>query len=198
MKRWFWLGLFILIGVLIVEALLVTQRYTLRGSVIEPARPAPDIMLYDANNQIFHLEQQRGKIILIFFGYTSCPDVCPATLSEMKQLKARLGEMAQKVIFVFVTVDPDRDTQERLKQYLSGFDSTFIGLTGSTRELTKVWQDYGVVREITGDDTAKGYLVSHSSRIYLVDTKGFLRLTYAFGTPFDDMLSDIRYLLNEK
>lgn len=198
MKRWFWLGLFILIAVLALEALLLTRRYTLRGSVIEPARPAPDIMLYDANNQIFHLEQQRGKIILIFFGYTSCPDVCPATLSEMKQLKARLGEAAQKVIFVFITVDPDRDSQERLKRYLSGFDSTFIGLTGSTKELTKVWQDYGVVREITGDNTTKGYLVNHSSRIYLVDTKGILRLTYAFGTPVDDMLSDVRYLLNEK
>lgn len=198
MRRWFWLGLCILIGVLAMEAMLRTQHYTLRGSVIEPVRLAPDIVLHDANNQIFQLEQQRGKILLIFFGYTSCPDVCPATLFEMKQLKARLGEVAQKVTFVFITVDPERDSPERLKQYLSGFDSTFIGLTGSMRELTEVWQSYGVVREVTEDGTTRGYLVSHSSRIYLVDTEGFLRLTYAFGTPLDDMLLDVRYLLNEK
>lgn len=199
MRRYgLWIGLGTLLGLLLIGAYALTRPYTMRGSQIEPPIPAADFTLTGADGQPFRLSDQRGKITLLFFGYTTCPDVCPATLSEMKQIRQRLNpQQADQISVVFITVDPERDTPERLGQYVSNFDPTFAGLTGSEAELAEVWKSYGVYREIREEETAVGYLVDHTARVYVVDQSGSLVLTYPFGTPEDDILMDLRYLLKK-
>ncbi len=115
----------------------------------------------------------------------------------MKRIKAGLGSQADEVDFVFITVDPQRDTPQRIQDYVAGFDPGFIGLSGTEDELQPVWKAYGVFREVQPGATALGYLVDHSTRSYLIDAGGNLRLTYAYGTPVEDIVKDIRYLLKE-
>ncbi len=194
-----WLGLGLLLGFIVALGVTMSRPYTLRGSEIQQAYTAPDFNLTDGNGDSFRLSDQQGRLVLIFFGYTSCPDVCPTTLSEMKQIKARLGNDADKVEVVFITVDPERDLPEKVGQYVSAFDPSFVGLSGTEQQLDPVWQAYGVYHQAnkkSPEDTQ--YAVEHSSRLYLVDTAGNLRLTYSFGTAVDDILQDVRYLLKQK
>ena len=182
---------------LVALVLILTSEYQFEGAVLDPAQPAPPLNLIDAKGQEFDLERYQGDVLLVFFGYTSCPDVCPTTLSEMKRVKAALGEAAEDVQVVFVTVDPDRDTVDKLDSYVSLFDPSFIGLTGSTEALEIAWKDYGVFREIdTESETAAGYLVNHSSRLYLINPEGDLAVTFSYGTPPEDIAKDVNYILN--
>jgi protein SCO1/2 len=190
-------GVGALVGLALIAALVLARPYSYRGSLIDPPVPAADFTLTDGEGA-FSLSDQRGKLVLLFFGYTTCPDVCPATLGEMKQVRARLGDQAEDVRFVFITVDPQRDTPERISRYAAAFDPTFFGLTGSEAELEPVWEGYFVYRKITPQGSAAGYLVDHSARIYLIDPSGNLLLTYSFGTPVDDILQDVRHVLKQK
>ncbi len=190
-------GLVAVIVITIVAAETFLSTYRFRGSAIEPPVVAADFSLRDQHGQMFRLGDQRGQIVLMFFGYTSCPDVCPTTLAQFKQTRARLGDLADRVRFVFVTVDPQRDTSERMQKYLGVFDPNIVGLGGSEAELEPVWQAYGVYRKVQPGSSATGYLVDHSARVYLVDAQGNLRLTYAFGVQADDMAQDVRYLLRK-
>lgn len=197
LKRAVILGVVLLVlgvgaGVLIAQM----SSYKYNGVVYENPQPAPPIQLTQARAVKFNLEDQRGKVVILFFGYTSCPDVCPTTMSDMKRVGALLGEDAAQTQVVFVTVDPERDTPEKLDSYLSLFDASFIGLTGSESELEKVWSDYGVFREIDSTtQTAASYLVSHTSRLYVIDQEGRLVLTYSYGTLPEDIAEDIEFLL---
>jgi len=135
----------------------------------------------------------------LFFGYTSCPDVCPTTLAELNMTLEKLGEeRAKEVQVLFVTVDPERDTPERVQEYVDHFNSNFIGLSGTESELADVWRDYGVFRETVEGTSAAGYLVNHTARITLIDKDGNLRLSYAFNTPVDSIVHDLKLILNEK
>lgn len=176
---------------------LVARPYTFHGSVINPPIPAEDFVLTDQHGQPFRLSDQIGSVVLLFFGYTSCPDVCPTTLAKFKQVHTQLGDQADRVRFVLVTVDPERDTAERLRNYLGAFNSSFVGLTGTTAELEAVWQKYGVYREKVGGASATGYVVDHSTSTYLVDAQGRLRLTHPYGLTADDLSQDVRYLVKE-
>ncbi|MEJ2511244.1 MAG: SCO family protein [Anaerolineales bacterium] len=173
------------------------QEYAFNGVVYENPKPAPQIILNGSDDAQFNLKSLSDKIVLIFFGYTSCPDVCPSTLSDMKRVTKLLGDDADSVQVIFITVDPDRDTVEKLNSYLSLFDPKFLGLTGSVNDLEKVWDEYGVYREVdTSSKTAAGYLVNHSSRLYLIDQKGRLFLTYGYGTSPESIAEDIEYLIS--
>lgn len=191
-------GIGILFGIALITGMALTRPYSFRGSEIIPPVPAYDFTLTSAREAPFRLLDQKGKIVLIFFGYTTCPDVCPATLGEFKQISNRLGKDAGEVRFVLITVDPQRDTPDRISQYAYNFDPSFIGLTGSESELDLVWKNYGVYREVSQQDSAVGYLVDHSTRTYLVDQNGNLRLTYTFGTPVDDILQDVRHIIKQE
>ena len=125
------LGILALIGVVIAVTILFPKTESFRGTSYEPANPAPEFELTQGNGSSFRLSEKRGDVVLLFFGYTSCPDVCPTTLSEMKRVMADLGADAERVQVVFVTVDPERDTPEKLKDYVSIFNPAFIGLSGS-------------------------------------------------------------------
>jgi protein SCO1/2 len=173
------------------------QEYAFNGVVYENPKPAPQIILDGSDDAQFNLKSLSDKIVLIFFGYTSCPDVCPSTLSDMKRVTKLLGDDADSVQVIFITVDPDRDTVEKLNSYLSLFDPKFLGLTGAVSDLEKVWDEYGVYREVdTSSKTAAGYLVNHSSRLYLIDQKGRLFLTYGYGTSPESIAEDIEYLIS--
>ena len=191
---------FLLIGAVAAGVFLFSKPNSFRGTMYaEPYPPAPEIELIRANGASFRLREMRGNTVLLFFGYTSCPDVCPTTLAELKQALEKLDEEdAKQVQVLFVTVDPERDTPERVQEYVNHFNTDFIGLSGTEPELAEVWQDYGVFRENVEGNSAAGYLVDHTARLTLIDRNGNLRLSYAFDTPVDNIVHDLKLLLKEK
>ena len=120
-----------------------------RGNALDSPVAAPDFALTDQHGQPFRLSEQRGNVVILFFGYASCPDVCPTTLGMWRRVQTELGDDAQRVRFVFVTVDPERDTQERLREHLTIFSPDFIGLTGTPADLEPVYQAYGVYQALS-------------------------------------------------
>jgi protein SCO1/2 len=175
----------------------LNDNYTYQGVLIDPPARAADFEMPDQHGVPFRLSEQRGKVVLIFFGYTNCPDVCPVTLSEYKRVKEQLGDKADQVRFVFISVDPERDSAERLKVYINNFDPDFIGLTGDQAELEQIMVDYGVYAERVDVGSAAGYLVDHTARTYAIDKNGNWRLNYPFGMETDKVYEDILHLLEE-
>ena len=180
---------------LIALLLAACGAYQFNGTAYPDPRAAPDFELTAADGTPFRLSGQRGQIVLLFFGYTSCPDVCPTTLAEANQLLRGLGDDAGRVTYAFITVDPGRDTPEVLAGYTAAFHPAILGLTGAPDQLAGVRQAYGVSAEEIVDESSGGHSLSHTARLFLVDPQGRLRLSYATGTPAQDILQDIRHLL---
>jgi protein SCO1/2 len=193
----YWLTIPIIIGLVVVlaSAFLFWKPYTFRGSRIDPPMPASDFELQQVDGEPFRLSDQKGKLVLLYFGYTSCPDVCPATLANYRQIHEQLSDRANQVKFVMITVDPERDTPEKVARYVTAFNPAFVGLSGSMEELKSIWDAYGIFVEKEDSGSAVGYLVSHTSRIFVIDQDGNLGLTFPFGLTAEDMASDIRHLL---
>ncbi len=169
--------------------------YTFKGSTIQPPAPAENFSLQGAGGQTFSLAAQRGKVVLLFFGYTHCADACPATMSNFTQVKNKLGDQAQNVRFVFITVDPRRDTPDVTAKYAAGFDPSFIGLSGTESDLQPVWKAYGVYRNVPENPTSDNYSVDHSPFVYVIDSSGNLRETFSLGASPADMAQDVSALL---
>lgn len=146
-----------------------------------------DFTLTDHNGQPYELSAARGKLVLLFFGYTSCPDVCPITMLTVQTLLKRLGKRASQVQPLFVSVDPTRDTPAVLKQYLAYFHPSIIGLTGSSADLLRVTQQYSTIYRDPGDKPADSYVVEHSSNMYVIDAGGVLSGIIPYGTPADSI-----------
>ena len=183
-----WLGFILLLA--------ACQPYQLKGTEYPEGIQAEEFTLTTTEGRPFRLSDQRGKIVLMFFGFTSCPDVCPTTLAEAKRIMEGLGDETENVRFVFITVDPERDTPERLGQYVSNFHPEIIGLTGTPEELQTMFDAYGIyAAKVPLEDSAAEYTMDHTARVFLVDQDGRLRLSYAFGTPDEDILQDVQYLL---
>jgi len=194
------IGSFLLIGIVTVGTFLFGQSAGFRGTVYEaPYPPAPEFELTRSDGTRFQLSETRGKVGLLFFGYTSCPDVCPTTLAELKQSLEKLDEKeAEQIQVLFVTVDPERDTPERVQEYVNHFNTNFIGLSGTETELTRVWNDYGIYREVVQGTSALGYLVNHTARITMIDRAGNLRVSFGFDVPVDDIVHDLKLILKTK
>ncbi len=183
-----WLGFILLLA--------ACQPYQLKGTEYPEGIQAEEFTLTTTEGRPFRLSDQRGKVVLMFFGFTSCPDVCPTTLAEAKRIMEGLGDETENVRFVFITVDPERDTPERLGQYVSNFHPEIIGLTGTPEELQTMFDAYGIyAAKVPLEDSAAEYTMDHTARVFLVDQDGRLRLSYAFGTPDEDILQDVQYLL---
>lgn len=167
-----------------------------RGSLLQEPVPVPDFTLTDQYGQPFQLSEQQGQVVLLFFGYTQCPDVCPTTLATWRKIHAALGEDAGQVRFAFVTVDPERDTAERLGLHVNAFNPDFVGLTGSEDELQAVYEVFDVFFEKDEQSgSAAGYLISHTATTFVVDQEGQWRLRETYGTEVEDIVHDIRQLL---
>ncbi|MEX2161394.1 MAG: SCO family protein [Anaerolineales bacterium] len=192
-------ALFVGISVYFLGLQAFDAQKKFNGSVIgTPAPQALDFELHRTDGSSFRLSEQRGKVVLIYLGYTNCPDFCPATLGKYQQIAADLGTEAANVEFVFITVDPDRDTPEVIAAYMNRFDPDFIGLSGSLEELQRVWTFYGSGTPIQQSvDSEIGYVVQHGVRVWVVDKQGLWRLTFPFEMTADEMTHDVRLLLAE-
>lgn len=155
-----------------------------------------DFALTDFNNQRFELSSLRGKAVLIFFGYTSCPDVCPTTLSKLSSVYKRLGADSQRVKTLYITVDPNRDTPAVLKEDLSSFQVDTLGLTGTKSEIDKVVGLYGASYEIVPlPDSAAKYSVAHSTTLYGLDAEGRTRMLFPYEASIDDIVTGVKAIL---
>lgn len=192
------LMVFLLIGVVAAGVFLFSKPASYRGTTYaEPYPAAAEIELNRADGTTFRLSEMHGKVVALFFGYTSCPDICPTTMAELRQALEKLGPKAAQVQVLFVTVDPERDTPERVQEYVDHFNPEFIGLSGPEPELARVWQDYGVFREVVDGTSAAGYLVNHTARVTLIDRQGNLRVSLPFDAPVEDVVHDLNLLLRE-
>jgi protein SCO1/2 len=189
------LAIFTFIAVFIVGTILLKRPDTFRGVEYQQPLSASEITLTRGNGEVFHLSGQKGKVVLLFFGYTFCPDECPTTLAELKQVYDGLGDNAQFVEVVLVSVDPGRDTPQHIQEYVNRFNPSFIGLSGSQAELESVWKNYGIFREIVPGTSPADYGVNHTARMFLIDPDGNLRLSYGFQTPVDDIIHDVELIL---
>lgn len=171
---------------------------TLRGGRLDPPTLAADFTLTDHNGKPFTLSSTRGKVTLLYFGYTSCPDVCPLTLADMAGALQDLGADAQAAQIVFITLDPERDSRQTLQKYVTAFDATNIGLHGTSDEIKQVADAYGVkYKKAPLANSALGYAVDHSAFIYVIDRRGQLRELLPFGTSRQSIASDLKFLINE-
>jgi protein SCO1/2 len=153
-----------------------------------------DFALTDHTGKARTLGDFRGKVVVMFFGYTRCPDVCPITLAELKAVKEQLGEEGKRLQVVFVTVDPERDTQKLLAEYVPAFDPSFLGLYGDPAGIAKVAKDFRVFYQKSPGKTPESYTVDHTAGSYIFDPQGRLRLFARHGNA-GNLLADIRTLL---
>jgi protein SCO1/2 len=170
----------------------------LKAGGFDPPRMAPDFTLPGSSGAPLKLSAQRGKVVLLAFGYSHCQAVCPVTLSTLRQVKQKLGAQAGAMQVVYVTVDPKRDTAPVMQRWLSAFDAAFLGGTGTAAQLAGVRKAYGVNAEDVMGKMGPDGSMSHSSFVYLIDRKGRLRALMPFGRPAGDYVHDVRVLLAEK
>ena len=191
------LGSFLLIAIVGFVVLFFSAPPSLRGTTYDKPYPAaPDFELTRSDGSSFRLSELRGNVVLLFFGYTSCPDVCPTTMAELKVAVSRLtANEAARVKVLFVTVDPKRDTPDRVQTYISRFNPDFIGLGGTETALAKAWQAYGVYRSDVPGASADSYIVDHTARITVIDRNGNMRLSLGYDVLVDDIVYDLELLL---
>ncbi|MBI2772731.1 MAG: SCO family protein [Burkholderiales bacterium] len=156
---------------------------------------AKDFQLTDHNGQPRSLKDFAGKVVVLFFGYTQCPDVCPTTMAELAETKKLLGKDGDRLQVLFVTVDPDRDTPQVLKGYMANFDPGFIALRGTPEQLAAMARDYKVYYKKTEGKTPSSYTMDHSAASYVYDPQGRLRLYTRYGSGAQALASDIQLLL---
>ncbi len=165
------------------------------GIALQSPQLATDFTLIGPGDQPVSLRDFRGKVVLLYFGYTFCPDACPATLSILKQVQQELGRRASDVQVVMITVDPERDTPAHMAGYMQGFDPTFIGLSGDLDDISAAATGYGIFFEKHEGTPATGYLVDHTASVTAIDRDGYVRLVFPFDMSVADIVTDVRRLL---
>lgn len=158
---------------------------------------ARDLPLTDQHGQRRSLKDFAGKVVVVFFGFTQCPDVCPTSMSELAEVKRTLGADGERLQGIFVTVDPERDTAEVLKAYMGSFDPSFIALRGTPEELAAVAKDFKIYYKRVEGSTPTSYTMDHSAGNYVYDTGGRLRLYHRYGSGAQALAADVRALLDE-
>jgi len=141
------------------------------------------------------LADYRGKVVVIFFGFTQCPDVCPTTLSDLAEVRKRLGPDGERLQVIFVTIDPERDTPALLSQYVPGFDPSFVALYGTAEQTAATAKEFKVFYQKVPGKTATSYTMDHTAGSYVIDREGRVRLFIRHGASVDDIVSDLRKLL---
>jgi len=152
--------------------------------------------LHDQNGQLRTPESFKGQVTAVFFGYTQCPDVCPTSMAEIAQVKKALGKDGDRLQGIFITVDPERDTPELMKAYVTNFDPKFLGLSGTLDETKAAAASFKAFFAKVPGKEAGSYTMDHTAGIYVFDTKGQVRLFERYGVSADDLTSDIKALLS--
>ncbi len=166
-----------------------------RGVDITGADYARDLRLTDHNGQVRSLQDFKGKAVIVFFGYTQCPDVCPTSMAELAEVKKLLGTDGDKLQGIFVTVDPARDTAEVLKAYMGNFDPSFLALIPTPEQLATVAKDFKVYYKRVEGKTPTSYTMDHSAGSYLYDPQGRLRVYNRYGSGAPALAADVKQLL---
>lgn len=166
------------------------------GNAIDGTILEPQVALVDQDDRPFRLQDERGKALVLFFGYTHCPDICPTTMAKLVQADRLLGSKAHDVAVAFVTIDPQRDTVGTLKRYVDVFDPHFYGLTGTSAALDALYAGYHVWHQrLPNHGSAAGYSMAHSSSIYMLDRNGELRVIHDWSDPPSVLAHDLEVLL---
>ncbi len=153
------------------------------------------LALPDADGKERTLADFKGKVSVVFFGYTQCPDVCPTTMAELAAIKRAMGADGERVQGIFVTIDPERDTPEVLKAYLAAFDPSFVALRGSAEQTAEAAREFKVFFAKVAGKTPGSYTMDHTAGSYIIDPQGRLRLFERYGAPAEDLQSDLKQLL---
>jgi protein SCO1/2 len=169
-----------------------------QGVDLSGASYARSFSLPDQDGKLRSLSDFKGKVVVVFFGFTQCPDVCPTTLAELAQVKKALGADGERVQGVFISVDPERDTPELLKAYLSSFDPSFVALRGSPEQLKEVAREFKVYYAKVPGKTAETYTMDHTAASFLFDPQGRVRVFSRYGAGAAALQADIKALLAEK
>ena len=193
MKRW-------IIGAAFVLALAGCQPDapppTFQATDITGVPFAGDFTLTDHNGQVRTLSDFKGKVVAVFFGYIHCPDVCPTTLSDFARALDSLGSDAERVQVIFVTVDPQRDTPDLLKQFVPAFNPGFLGMFTDDQSLRELAKEFKIVYQKSAVKGADDYLIDHSAGTYVYDPKGRLRLLVPYGSQPESIAQDLKTLLS--
>lgn len=196
-RRWLWPILGIVIGSLLGVAVLYLARpHVYSGVVLQSSSPAPtmDGLFYE-NGDPVDVAALRGDVVFVYFGYTYCPDVCPLTLGTVDDALESLGDDADRVTTMMVTVDPGRDKPEVLADYVANFNDDFRGVWGEEPDIRSVATRYGVTYEYEEAGADGSYLVNHTASLLAIDTEGALRIVYPFGVTADELTADLLELL---
>ncbi len=173
------------------------KKTEFRGVDITGADYAKDIPLTDHNGKARHIQDFAGKAVVVFFGFTQCPDVCPTTLQELADVKKMLGADGERLQGIFVTVDPERDTPDVLKSYMANFDPSFLALYGTPEQLATVGKDFKIYYKKVDGKTPTSYTMDHSAGSYVYDTAGRLRVYHRYGSGVQALAADVKALLGE-
>lgn len=170
--------------------------YQPHGFVLKEVTPASDFTLNAAAGKQVSLSDYQGKVVLLYFGYTHCPDVCPTTLADLRVAISELGEAANDIQVIMVSVDPERDSPEWLADYVHRFDDRFLGVTGPLDRITQLATAYDIHFHKHEGSVATGYLIDHTAKVLVIDRQGDLRMFFPFGETSEEMAEDIQYMLS--
>jgi protein SCO1/2 len=193
-KSWLYAA-FVLAALTLAGCQPTPQPPAFRATDITGAEFARDFRLIDHNGQTRTLADFRGKAVALFFGYTHCPDVCPTTLSDFAAALQQLGSQADRVQVIFVTVDPERDTPELLREFVPAFNPGFLGMYSDPDTLRQLAKEYKVIYQKTSVKAADDYLIDHSAGTYVYDPQGNLRLLMPYGSSPEAIAQDLKTLL---
>jgi len=173
------------------------EKISFAGVDITGAAYGKDFPLLDTQGKQRSVQEFAGKVVVVFFGYTQCPDVCPTTLQELVEVKAALGAQGDRVQGVFVSLDPERDTPEVLQAYAAAFDPSMLALTGSPEQIMAVAKDFKVFFKKVEGKQPGSYTLDHSAGMYVYDPKGQLRVYHRYGQGAEALAKDAKALLDE-
>ena len=189
------LGVPVLVAVVVYAGFVLLRPHAYFGTVMQAPTPAPSMEdLVGIDGQPVDLAALRGDLVVLYFGYTFCPDVCPTTLAMAARAREQLGGDADRVHVMMVSVDPERDDVDRVRDYVQAFDPSFLGATGSLADVEQVAATYGVFFA-EGEPLGDGYAVDHTATLMAIDTEGKLRIVWSPDVTADALADDLRELL---
>ncbi len=187
----------LLTALLLLTACHPPEKVAFTNTDISGAPYANSFSLPDSTGKVRQLSDFKGKVVVMFFGYTQCPDVCPTTMAELETVMQKLGAASDQVQVIFVSLDPERDTPALLGQYVPSFDKRFLGLVGDLTQTAQIAKDFKIFYEKVPGKTPQSYSLDHSAGSYVFDKLGHVRLFVRFNQGPDPIVHDLQLLLKE-